>query len=169
MQRGESHGRAPSMSSKVQSGVMDACARQVYWITFCTLLACWHAEGALQRTVPSDAGRQLVHQHDSWSKARLERIPAQHRSAQMRHGLRTILQVPLPGGGFQAKKYFTYVFFGADFWTLGLLHIAAGRCSPGSRLTGAGRCPNAGGVGGTLHCLFGKRGGGWNIYGTQRF
>ena len=86
---------------------------QVHWIVFWTMLSCWHANGALLRDHPLDASR-------SPGRRSLVPILTQARSAHsgasapgMRRQSRIILQATVPTGGFQAAKYFTYVFFGA--------------------------------------------------------
>lgn len=110
---------------------------QVHWIAFWAMISCWQADAALLKSRPLDTRRLLLHQHDNLSgelpasvphsrSAGLVGFPAQHRPAVrtilsdpgMRRYSRTLLQAPLPGGGFQAKKYFTYVFFGATFFLL---------------------------------------------------
>ena len=91
------------------------------WIVFWALGACWKAEGAMQGSLASQALRSMLRQHAPLGAVVISSYqlhPSTHLQhtapgAALRHGARTILQAPLPGGGFQAKKYFTYVFFGA--------------------------------------------------------
>lgn len=140
-----SNGVALSLGSLTQSGHRGAkwppVSRPIHWIAFWAVISCWHANGALLLPRPLDTSSTLLHQHDSTRRqppaghvsqrrfVGLGGLPAQCRSAariyfpapkMLRHS-RAILQGRLPGSGFQAKKYFTYVFFGAAFFNFAFL------------------------------------------------